>query len=97
MTDLTGAVIGSSSSKTFVADRKKRFAPHIIDLIVKRLSVVLKVYRIDAIRLFLKMSKYFFVNSAIRALRANGIRLVTIMDLVPIAHNGCRKKKARRL
>ena len=31
VTDLTGAVVGSISTKLFVKDRKKRTAPHIIE------------------------------------------------------------------
>jgi|GEM_PF-1077100 len=98
LTDLTGAVVGSSSSKAFVADRKKRFAPHIIDSVVKRLVAVLKAYRIEIVRIFIKMaSKHFFLKTAVRSLIAQGIKVATVMDLFPLAHNGCRRRKARRL
>lgn len=97
VTDLTGAVIGSSSAKLFAADRKKRFAPHIIELVVRQLVTVLKVYRISAVRLFLKVSKSFIVRSAVRALKTNAVVVTMVMDLLPKPHNGCRRRKARRL
>jgi len=73
VTDLTGAVLGVSSAKLFAADRKKRFAPHIVELIVRQLVVVLKAYRISAVRLFLKISKSFLIKPAVRALKSNGV------------------------
>jgi len=97
VTDLTGAVIGSSSAKLFASDRKKRFAPHIIELVVRQLVVILKAYRIASVRLFLKVSKSFIVRPTVRALKANGVIFTMIMDLLPKPHNGCRRRKRRRL
>jgi len=97
ITDLTGAVVGSISTKLFVKDRKKRTAPHIIELGVKQLVLLLKAYRIFAIRLFFKISKSFVNYAVIRALRALDVKLTFSLSMVPVAHNGCRKKKRRRL
>lgn len=36
-------------------------------------------------------------ESAIRALQAAGIRVVSIKDITPIPHNGCRPPKKRRV
>ena len=36
-------------------------------------------------------------ESAIRALNANGINVLTIKDVTPIPHNGCRAPKPRRV
>lgn len=36
-------------------------------------------------------------ESAIRALQAAGIRVVSIKDVTPIPHNGCRPPKKRRV
>ena len=36
-------------------------------------------------------------ESAIRALQAAGIRVVSIRDVTPIPHNGCRPPKKRRV
>ena len=36
-------------------------------------------------------------DSAVRALSSAGIEASTIKDITPIAHNGCRQKKARRV
>ena len=36
-------------------------------------------------------------EAAIRALNANGINILSIKDVTPIPHNGCRSKKPRRV
>lgn len=36
-------------------------------------------------------------ESAVRALQASGITLLSIRDLTPIPHNGCRPRKRRRV
>ncbi len=36
-------------------------------------------------------------EAAIRALQANGINVVSIMDVTPVPHNGCRPPKRRRV
>ena len=36
-------------------------------------------------------------ESAIRALRASGLNITSIMDVTPIPHNGCRPPKKRRV
>lgn len=36
-------------------------------------------------------------DSAIRALQAIGLEIVTIIDVTPVPHNGCRPRKRRRV
>lgn len=36
-------------------------------------------------------------ESAVRALNANGLNVLSIKDITPIPHNGCRAKKPRRV
>ena len=36
-------------------------------------------------------------ESAIRALQATGLSILTIKDITPIPHNGCRARKKRRV
>ena len=36
-------------------------------------------------------------EAAIRALQANGMHVVSIKDVTPIPHNGCRPPKKRRV
>lgn len=97
VTDITGAVLSSVSAKLFATDRKKRFAPHIIELATRQLALVLKAYRVRAVRLFIKIGRGYMTRAAVRALKANGIGVTLAVDLIAVAHNGCRKKKRRRL
>ena len=97
VTDLTGAVISAVSSKLFMANRKKRYAPRTVELIVLKLAVALRAYQISAVRLFVKMNKSFVTREVVSSLLKLEIKVTMVMDLVPMAHNGCRKKKRRRL
>jgi small subunit ribosomal protein S11 len=36
-------------------------------------------------------------ESAVRALNASGFKIVSIVDVTPIPHNGCRPPKRRRV
>lgn len=36
-------------------------------------------------------------ESAIRALNAAGLEILSIKDITPVPHNGCRPKKTRRI
>jgi len=36
-------------------------------------------------------------ESAVRALQSSGLEIVSIMDLTPLPHNGCRPPKKRRV
>lgn len=36
-------------------------------------------------------------ESAVRALNAAGLEILSIKDITPVPHNGCRPKKARRI
>jgi small subunit ribosomal protein S11 len=36
-------------------------------------------------------------ESAIRSIGALGVKVVTIKDITPIPHNGCRPRKTRRV
>ena len=36
-------------------------------------------------------------ESAVRALNSSGLRVVSIEDVTPLPHNGCRAKKRRRV
>lgn len=96
-TDLTGSVLGAVSAKPFSANRKKRTASHIIELLVRKLLNILKAYRVTAIRLFFKVAHKQVLKPVQFALRGSGLSIPNIVDLLPVAHNGCRAKKVRRL
>lgn len=97
VTDITGAVVSSVSAKFFAPDRKKRFAPHIMELIVRQLAMVLKAYRVVSVRLFIKIVKPYLVKTVTRTLKACGVSITFAQDHIAVPHNGCRKKKRRRL
>ena len=36
-------------------------------------------------------------NTAIKSLKAGGLEILSIKDITPFPHNGCRPKKRRRV
>ena len=44
-----------------------------------------------------KSTPFAATEAAVRALRAAGLNITTIMDVTPIPHNGCRPSKKRRV
>lgn len=96
ITDLTGAVIAAISAKPFAPNRKKRTAPHIINLLVRRLIAILRAYRVTAVRLVFRASHKRILKPVQYSLRGSGFFVPYMTDLVPLAHNGCRAKKVKR-
>ena len=39
----------------------------------------------------------FSVQPSLKGLEMGGINIITIQDVTPVPHNGCRPRKARRL
>lgn len=97
ITDIQGSVIKSISAKAFALNRKKRKAPHITELMARKLTFVLKAYRIFSVRFLFNIAHRPMCLAAHRVLRANGIQVSLVMGVVRVAHNGCRLKKSRRL
>lgn len=96
ITDETGNVIGWSSAGKVGFRGPKKATAYAAGIIVK-----------DAVGNLLEEGLKevdVFVNgvgtgreAAVRALNANGIQVLTIKDVTPIPHNGCRAPKPRRV
>lgn len=53
-------------------------------------------YQMSEVKVFVKGPGAGREN-AIRALRSSGLEIKTIRDVTPLAHNGCRRPKKRRV
>lgn len=96
LTDPNGNVLAWSSAGSMGFKGPKKATPYAAGIIVKNLAE--KVAEIGL------KDVYVFVRgigsgreAAVRALNANGINVLTIKDVTPIPHNGCRPPKPRRL
>ena len=96
ITDLSGNVIlwSSAGKHGFKSSRKSTpFAGKIATEEVMKSAISIGVKSVD-VKICGPGSGR---ESALRAVAASGVRVGTISDVTPIAHNGCRPPKRRRL
>lgn len=96
LTDQTGAVLAWSSAGLNGFKGPKKATPYAAGIIVKNATERAKEYGLQEVEVFVK-GVGAGREGAIRALHANGLAVVSIKDLTPIPHNGCRPKKTRRV
>jgi small subunit ribosomal protein S11 len=94
--DLSGAVLGWSSSGHMSFKGAKKSTPYAATQVVAELSEKVKKYGIQELEVFVK-GVGSGREASIRALANNGFNLVAIKDITPIPHNGCRPRRPRRI
>lgn len=96
VTDEDGGTLcwGSSGSSGFKGTRKS--TPFAATTAVERvLEKAINDYGVKEVEIYLKgpgMGR----DSALRAIKASGVKIALIADVTPIPHNGPRSKKKRR-
>ncbi len=96
ITELNGAAIVSSSAGAVGFKGTKKGTPFAAQLAaeaVGRKAIESGVREVDV---FVK-GPGSGRETAIRALQASGLTILSISDVTPIPHNGCRPKKRRRV
>ena len=96
ITDLNGAVLGWSSSGSLGFKGAKKSTPYAASQIVNNVLEKVQKNNIKELQVFVK-GVGGGRDAAIRALAAKGFEISLIKDVTPIAHNGCRKRKPRRV
>lgn len=96
LTDLNGNTISWSSSGHCGFKGPKKATPYAAGIVVKD--------AVERARETGLSELYVFVtgvgsgrDSAVRALNANGLVVLSIKDITPLPHNGCRAPKPRRV
>lgn len=95
-TDINGNVLAWSSSGQVGFKGPKKATPYAASQVVKTAVEKVAPYGLKEIRVFVK-GIGGGREGAIRALNANGLNVVTVSDVTPIPHNGCRPPKRRRV
>ncbi len=96
LTDSSGNVISWCSAGAIGFKGPKKSTPYAAGLIVKNAVDNAKPRGLEEVSAYVKgvgMGR----EAAIRALYANGLNILSIKDVTPIPHNGCRRKKRRRV
>ncbi|MBW6440851.1 30S ribosomal protein S11 [Patescibacteria group bacterium] len=96
LTDLNGGVIAWSTAGLLGFKGAKKATPYAATNIVGSLLEKTKKVGLKDVEVFVK-GIGSGRESAVRAIAANGINIVSITDTTPIPHNGCRPPKPRRV
>ncbi len=95
-TDLLGNVLGWSSAGAVGFTGPKKATPYAASQLIRDASEKVKGYGIRDVHVLVR-GVGSGREGAIRALNANGINVVSIKDVTPIPHNGCRAPRPRRI
>ena len=96
LTDLNGNTLAWSSAGNCGFKGPKKATPYAAGMIVKAAADRVKEIGLKEINVFVK-GVGAGRDSAVRALNANGFQVLSIKDLTPLPHNGCRPRKPRRV
>lgn len=96
ITDPNGNVLGWASAGGSGFKGPKKATPYAATMVVKNLMTKLAEYGLKEVSVFIK-GIGGGRESAVRALHTNGLNVMTITDMTPIPHNGCRPPGRRRV
>ncbi len=94
--DMNGGTLAWASSGLIGFKGAKKATPYASTQVVANVSEKVKKYGLKELEVFVK-GVGSGREASIRALANNGFDLVSIKDITPIPHNGCRPKKPRRV
>ncbi|MBI4235673.1 30S ribosomal protein S11 [Candidatus Peregrinibacteria bacterium] len=96
LTEPNGDVISWSSSGASGFKGARKATPYAAQVSAENAVEKAKVYGLERVHVYIK-GVGTGRDQAVRGLVSAGLNLITITDTTPIPHNGCRKKKARRV
>ncbi len=96
LADLSGGVLAWSSSGHLGFKGAKKSTPYAATQVVAEVSEKVKKYGLQDLEVFVK-GVGSGREASIRALANNGFNLVSIKDITPVPHNGCRPRRPRRI
>lgn len=96
LTDQTGNALVNCSSGQLGFKGPKKATPYAAGIVVRTACERVRDYGLKDIEVFVK-GVGVGREAAIRALYANGLNLLSIKDITPVPHNGCRPRRPRRV
>lgn len=94
--DLNGGVLAWSSSGHLGFKGAKKSTPYAATQIIAELAEKVKKYGVQELEVYVK-GVGAGREACIRALANHGFNLISIKDITPIPHNGCRPRRPRRM
>jgi len=96
LTDLAGNVLAWTSAGAIGFKGTKKATPFAASKVAEAMAQTIKKLGIQKITVLVK-GIGSGRESAIRSLASRGFDIVSITDITPVPHNGCRPPKARRV
>lgn len=96
LADRQGNVLGWTSAGNIGFKGAKKSTPFAASKVAEAVSQIAGKFGMEKIEIFVK-GIGSGRDSAIRSLIARGFEVVSLKDVTPIPHNGCRPPKARRI
>jgi small subunit ribosomal protein S11 len=96
ITDLSGDTVSWSSSGSCGFKGSKKSTPYAAQVAAQTAADAAKNYGLVEVHVFVK-GVGSGREQSIRSLQTSGISVLSITDITPIAHGGCRPRKARRV
>jgi len=96
LTDSKGNVLHWTSAGSIGFKGAKKATPFAASKVAEAMGQVIKKLGIEKLAIFVK-GIGSGRESAIRSFAARGLEVVSITDITPVPHNGCRPPKVRRV
>ncbi len=96
LTDFNGNVLHWTSAGSIGFKGTKKATPFAASKVAEAMSSAIKKIGIEKVVIFVK-GVGSGRESAIRSLAARGLDIISITDVTPVPHNGCRPHKVRRV
>jgi len=96
ITDPKGEAIAWSSAGSLGFKGAKKSTPYAANLVAKDCIEKAKKFNLNALKIIVK-GVGPGREAAMRSLATTGLNIISIMDATPVAHNGVRSKKPRRV
>ena len=96
LTDAEGNALSWASAGGLGFRGSKKSTPYAAQMAAETAAKAAMVHGLKTVDVFVK-GPGSGREAAIRALQANGIEVLTITDVTPVPHNGCRPPKRRRV
>ena len=96
ITDLKGNVLTASSAGAHKFSGAKKSTPYAAQVVADHVSQIAMSHGMKKISVVVK-GPGSGRESAIRSLHNTGLEVISIKDVTPVAHNGCKARKKRRV
>lgn len=96
ITDLSGDALSWSSSGSCGFKGSKKSTPYAAQVAAQTAADAAKNHGLQEVHVFVK-GVGSGREQSIRSLQTSGVSVLSITDITPVAHGGCRPRKARRV